>query len=219
MADNFLYIDTIYRSRMTLLDILAARGYIVDKYRKFSPVEAEAASNSYESLSFKLTKEDPTKMCEVRYKNYSSGKIMSAFEDIDAETDTENLEIIVMMTNQISEKCHQVAFKEYMKLKEDLNENGEKVKRKLRVSFFNIESIVINPLTHVLVPKHEIVPEDQHKELMDSLYVTSKTKFPEIKFHLDPIARCIGAVPGDIVKITRPSASSGVSIMYRVCSI
>ena len=53
---------------------------------------------------------------------------------------------------------------------------------------------------------------------MESMYITSKTKFPEIKFHIDPIARCIGAVPGDIVKITRPSASSGEAIIYRVCA-
>jgi DNA-directed RNA polymerase subunit H len=78
--------------------------------------------------------------------------------------------------------------------------------------------LVMNPLNHVLVPKHEIVPEDQHKELMASLLITSKSKFPEIKFHIDPIARCIGAIPGDIVKITRPSSSSGESIIYRVCA-
>jgi DNA-directed RNA polymerase subunit H (RpoH/RPB5) len=78
--------------------------------------------------------------------------------------------------------------------------------------------LVINPTQHVLVPKHEIVPESEHKELMDSMYITAKSKFPEIKFHIDPIARCIGAVPGDIVKITRPSASSGVAIIYRVCA-
>jgi DNA-directed RNA polymerase subunit H len=218
MSDNFLYIDTIYRSRMTLLDILELRGYIVDKFRKFSPAEAAIAANSFAGLSFKLTKEDETKICEVRYANYSSGKIMTAFEDIPDEG-TEDLEIIVMTVNPISDKCHQVAFKEYMKLKEDPNENGEKVRRKLRVYFFNIETIVINPMKHVLVPKHEIVPEAQHKELMDSLYVVSKSKFPEIKFHSDPIGRCIGAVPGDIIKITRFSASAGESIMYRVCSI
>jgi DNA-directed RNA polymerase subunit H (RpoH/RPB5) len=53
---------------------------------------------------------------------------------------------------------------------------------------------------------------------MESLYVISKSKFPEIKFHVDPIARCIGAVPGDIIKITRPSASAGQAIIYRVCT-
>jgi len=88
----------------------------------------------------------------------------------------------------------------------------------LRVSFFSIEMIVINPMKHVLVPKHQIVPPEAHAELMNSLYITVKTKLPEIKFHVDPIARCIGAVPGDIVKITRPSSSAGESIMYRLCA-
>jgi len=73
-------------------------------------------------------------------------------------------------------------------------------------------------MKHVLVPKHELLPQEEHKELMDSMYITSKSKFPEIKFHIDPIARCIGAVPGDIVKITRPSSSAGESIIYRVCA-
>ena len=76
--------------------------------------------------------------------------------------------------------------------------------------------ILINPMKHIMVPKHEIVPVERHKELMESLYVISKSKFPEIKFHVDPIARCIGAVPGDIIKITRPSASA--AIIYRVCT-
>ena len=77
---------------------------------------------------------------------------------------------------------------------------------------------MINPLRHELVPKHEIVPPEQHTALMESMYITSKSKFPEIKYHVDPIARCIGAVPGDIVKITRYSLSSGISVIYRVCS-
>ena len=97
-------------------------------------------------------------------------------------------------------------------------ENKENERRKLRVSFFSIYTLVVNPLHHILVPKHELVPPEKHKELMDSMYITSKSKFPEIKFHVDPIARCIVAVPGDIVKITRYSASSGESIIYRVCS-
>ena len=105
-----------------------------------------------------------------------------------------------------------------MKLKETPNENGVRERRKLRISFFSIYMIVVNPMKHVLVPKHELLPEAEHKELLEKMYVTSKSKLPEIKFHIDPIARCIGAVPGDIVKITRPSASAGEATIYRVCA-
>jgi DNA-directed RNA polymerase subunit H len=204
---------------MTLLDILAFRGYNTEKYRKFSPVEATAAAAaSFSSLSFQVSKkEDETKICDVRYANISRQKLDTFFDDIDDEK-SEKTEVVVMMSVPVADAHHLSALKQYMKMKEVANENGEKTRRKLRVSFFSIDMIVINPMNHVLVPKHEIVPEDQHKALMASMYITAKSKFPEIKFHADPIARCIGAVPGDIVKITRPSASSGESIIYRVCA-
>jgi len=213
MNDNFVLIDNIYRSRMTLLDILENRGYNVEKYRKFSPAEAADAIDSYASLSFKVFKKDnEAHVCDVRYINPSRQKLDTLFDDIEDDV-SENTEVIIMMsTLPLGDAHHLAATKQYVKSKE----NGGK--RKLRVSFFNISRIVINPLNHVLVPKHEIVSPDFHKELMASLYANTKSAFPEIKFHIDPIARCIGAVPGDIVKITRHSPASGVSIMYRVCA-
>ena len=210
MNDNFVLIDNIYRSRMNLLDILEERGYNVNKYRNFSPAEATAAIAAFPSLSFKVSK-DETNICDVRYANITRQKLDKFFDDIDDEH-SENTEVIVMMIVPISDAHHMIALKQYVKLKE----SGEK--RKLRVSFFSVDMMVVNPMKHFLVPKHEILPKEQHKELMDSMYITSMSQFPEIKFHIDPIARCIGAVPGDIVKITRPSPSSGESIMYRACA-
>lgn len=214
MNDNFVFIDNIYRSRMTLLDILEGRGYDVSKYRKFSPVEATAAAAAFPSLSFKVSKkDDETKVCDVRYANVSRQKLDTFFDDIE-DDDAPNTEVIVMMSGPIADAHHVIALKQYMKMKD----NESKERRKLRVSFFSIYMLVNNPLKHMMVPKHEIVDPAYHKELMESMYITSKSKFPEIKFHIDPIARCIGAVPGDIIKITRPSQSAGETIIYRVCA-
>ena len=220
MNDSFVFIDNIYRSRMTLLDILEERGYQVDIYRKFSPAEATAAAaaTTLAALNFIVSKkDDANKKCDVRYANVSRPKLETFFNDV-SDDDSENTEVVVMMYGPVMDAHHVIALKQYTKLKEQQSERGEKIRRKLRVSFFCIDTLVVNPLKHVLVPKHEIVPEDKHKELMASMYITAKSKFPEIKFHLDPIARCIGAVPGDIVKITRPSASSGQTVVYRVCA-
>lgn len=214
MNDNFVFIDNIYRSRLTLLDILESRNYNVDKYRKFSPAEATAAvaSAAFPSLSFTVSKKnDDTKICEVRYANISRQKLNTFFDDIE-DKDTENTEVIVMISGPITDAHHTIALKQFTNAKE----SGER--RKLRVSFFSIYMLVINPLQHILVPKHEIIPHESHKELMESMYITSKSKFPEIKFHIDPIARCIGAVPGDIIKIIRYSLSAGESILYRMCA-
>lgn len=219
MNDNFVFIDNLYRSRMTLLDILADRGYDVERYRKFSPAEATVAAEFLPSLSFTATKSNnPEQLCDIRYVTSSRPKLDTFFNDVTDEK-SETTEVIVMMESSVAEIHHQTALKQYMKWKEPVDDQP-KTRRKLRVSFFSIYALVVNPLRHVLVPKHEIVldTEDAHKKLMESMYITAKTKFPEIKFHVDPIARCIGAVPGDIVKITRPSASSGQAIIYRVCA-
>lgn len=222
MNDNFAFVDSIYRSRLTLLDILERRNYDVAMYRKFSPAEAAAAATALPGLSFTVYKkadaqqDDEKYECQVRYiNNMTRPKLETFFDDIPEER-TEYTEVIVMQQAPIADAHHAIALKQYMKMK-DLP-TGEKVRAKLRVSFFCMDMIVVNPTSHVLVPKHEIVPESEHKGLMASMYITTKSKFPEIKFHIDPITRCIGAVPGDIIKITRPSASAGVAIIYRVCA-
>jgi len=222
MNDNFAFVDSIYRSRLTLLDILEKRNYEVAMYRKFSPAEAAAAATALPGLSFTVYKkaeaqpDDEKHECQVRYiNNMTRPKLETFFDDIPEER-TEYTEVIVMQQGPIADAHHAIALKQYMKMK-DLP-TGEKVRAKLRVSFFCMDMIVVNPTSHVLVPKHEIIPESEHKSLMASMYITTKSKFPEIKFHIDPITRCIGAVPGDIVKITRPSLSAGIAIIYRVCA-
>jgi DNA-directed RNA polymerase subunit H len=219
MADNFVLIDNIYRSRLTLLDILEGRGYDVNPYKKFSPVEITAATavsgnENWKALNFTVSKkDDETKKCEVRYVQVTRPGLPKLLENVTDE-EAESTEFIIMIPNgAVSDIHHQYSLNQYNKMKENKEE-----RRKLRVYFFSVSALVINPLKHVLVPEHKIVAPEKHKELMDSLYITSKSKFPEIKFHADPITRCIGAVPGDIIEIKRFSASSGEAIIYRLCS-
>jgi len=204
---------------MTILDILESRGCDAHAYRNFSPSEASEAAEKVDSLNFTI--EHPSgKIIHVQYhdKILNRSKIESIVDEISDE-DSENTEfILISVTAPVTEAQHQIAIKQYLKWKET-EEDEEKERRKLRISIFNMDMIVCNPLKHVLVPKHEIIPENEHAELMKSMYITSKSKFPEIKYHIDPIARCIGAVPGDIIRITRPSASCGEAIIYRVCAV
>ena len=78
--------------------------------------------------------------------------------------------------------------------------------------------IVNNPLNHMLQPKFEIVPKEVHEDLKKELYCRSISQFPLIRYHHDMAARCLGLIPGDIVKITRPSYSAGEYVSYRTCA-
>ncbi|MHC1565015.1 MAG: DNA-directed RNA polymerase subunit H [Candidatus Syntropharchaeales archaeon] len=69
-------------------------------------------------------------------------------------------------------------------------------------------------LDHEMVPKHEILSEDEEKVVLKK-YKAFKSQFPKIKCN-DPIAREIGAKVGQIIKITRDSKTAGKSVAYRV---
>lgn len=204
-VSNFEYIDTIYRSRVTLLDLLEMRGYNVQPFRKFSPAEISIASESFPSLDFTASKiSDDTQVCHVRYRKLSRQKIDEQFQDID-DADIKRTEFIIMMMEPLSDIHHITALKHF-------------VARGLRISFFSVPLIVNNPLNHSMVPRHEIVPPENHKDVLEPLFLTSKAKLPHLRFHVDPITRCLGAVPGDIIKITRPSPSAGEYIIHRLVS-
>jgi len=67
---------------------------------------------------------------------------------------------------------------------------------------------------HILVPKHEILSDEEVKELLKILGI-SKEQLPKIK-STDPIIKEIGAKPGDVIKITRESLTAGKSVFYRL---
>ncbi len=66
---------------------------------------------------------------------------------------------------------------------------------------------------HVLVPKAEIVSEDEKRRLVET-YHAQLYQFPWIKVD-DPISIILGAEPGDVIKIMAKSETAGVSESYR----
>jgi DNA-directed RNA polymerase subunit H len=67
--------------------------------------------------------------------------------------------------------------------------------------------------SHSIVPKHEILDENSAKEVLMK-YEVDRSKLPKIKKN-DP-ALPEGVKIGDIIKITRKSATAGEALYYRV---
>ena len=74
-----------------------------------------------------------------------------------------------------------------------------------------------NIFKHELVPKHEILPPEEAKELLDK-YRAKVYQLPQIKAS-DIVAIAIGAKPGDILKITRKSVTAGKYSSYRYVTL
>jgi DNA-directed RNA polymerase subunit H (RpoH/RPB5) len=214
-------LNVLYLSRKTLLSILAARGYNTNQYEKFGPIEISAmaassvASSGAAVSAFRMdlersNAENGISKCRVEYsinrvKNRISGFLDGiTAEDSDTPFNTEDTELVVVLLEPVVEAFHTASLTQL-------------TQRSLRVSFFQAHTIVNNPMDHVLVPKHELLPAPEHTEFLKTNKIKSKANLPLIKFHEDMIARVMGLQPGDIVKITRPSPSAGEYVSYRVC--
>ena len=83
-----------------------------------------------------------------------------------------------------------------------------------KVEFIPADLVLMDILEHEFVPKHEILSEIEVEKLLNQLKVPA-TALPGI-LKSDPVTRVIGAELGDVIKITRKSATAGETIIYRL---
>jgi DNA-directed RNA polymerase I, II, and III subunit RPABC1 len=83
----------------------------------------------------------------------------------------------------------------------------------LEIFFEN--DLKVNLIDHVLIPECQVLSE-QEKILFETEYNLKKKEMGKILSN-DQLARYYGMKPGDILKIIRPSNTSGYSIYYRFC--
>ena len=209
-------LDVLFRSRKTLLKILALRGYATKAYEKFGPIEvaAMAAASGATGGAFRMDLERPADQypiskCRVEYsinriKNRLPGFLGALTEEgNEAAIDPATTELVIIVLEPVIETFHIASMTALAK--------------GVHVSFFQAHTIVNSPLDHVLVPKHELLPSSEHAKFLADNKIKSKANLPLIKYHEDMIARILALMPGDIVKITRPSPSAGEYTSYRVC--
>ena len=86
-----------------------------------------------------------------------------------------------------------------------------------RVQFFTIRHLQFDLTTHRMAMPHRILKEDERKAIFDKYSITNpEEQLPWIDSQ-DIMARILGAVPGDILEITRHSDGAGTLLYYRYC--
>ncbi len=81
------------------------------------------------------------------------------------------------------------------------------------VLFLATKKIPVLVPEHVYVPKHEIINKKEAEDVLKQ-FNCKPTELPLI-FVTDPAIMGLGVKPGDMIKITRKSATAGQSNYYR----
>jgi DNA-directed RNA polymerase subunit H len=129
--------------------------------------------------------------------------------------------IIIILNDSISESIVQINNTINIILQEE-EINMDHLNTKLKqnhfrnIYIFDIKSLLFNILNHEFVPRHDIIRDiDKIKEIYEENNCNDNTL--PIILRNDPVAKLKLCVPGDIVKITRTSKTTGKYTYYRIC--
>ena len=82
------------------------------------------------------------------------------------------------------------------------------------IRYLSIKNVLIDLNEHLLVPKHEILSEEERARVLEELQI-EPSQLPKLR-RTDPIIKLMNGKPGDIVRIQRRSQTAGTPIYYRL---
>lgn len=216
-TDAELRLDELYTRfsvRRTCLQMARDRGFDVDaenidetfeefksRYKTELPEEAD--------LSFVVKRDDGVTL-KLYYSLENKLGVKHIREQItDMETNGINDAIIVSKGPLTSSAVKTVMA--------SININVQPITKRRYVQIFEQAELVVNVTEHILVPKHELLSEDEKVELLKR-YKLKAQQLPRMKV-TDPVAKYYGLFRGQVVKITRTeSPTAGRYVSYRLVS-
>lgn len=88
---------------------------------------------------------------------------------------------------------------------------------KSRLMFFHIWQLQFDITTHRMAMPHRILAEDERTGVFDKFKISDpENQLPWIDSQ-DTMIKWIGAIPGDVIEVTRHSDTAGRSLYYRYC--
>lgn len=241
MMNKFVDIDPqifsrLFRAKKTQIEMITARGYTPGKSESFIIDPGYDSNRAYKSIIRRMND-----LKNVRsIPDYLSRK----YDHIDKDRS-----LYVYYTapvgikkgksakyTSIEEFCkflryiiHNVAKDIILIIEKRLSPNATKCfidfminRSDVFIQVFFWDELIVNPTKHYMVPKHEILSNDEKMELTSNNNKYSGIdKFPII-LDSDPIMRFLGGKLGDVIKITRFNVLASMInfyITYRVVNI
>ena len=195
------YIRKIWKSRVTVLDMLIDRGYNVSEDDRVTYEEFEewVGDDDEETIMENMTViyERPKNKIYVTWIKGNLGTVIKNIVlDMKENECTESIIVISATTTNASNEIIKTLWKQ-----------------KTYIWVFNMDYISINISKHSYVPKHEICSVKETKRLKNQ-YSVENPQIPKILAD-DPMVRYLGAVKGQLIRITRNSDTQpGNKVIY-----
>ena len=86
-----------------------------------------------------------------------------------------------------------------------------------KFQLFHVGQLQFDITTHRKVPSHRLLNEDEKKAFVEKYHISSLENNMPLIDSQDPMAKWIGAKPGDVIEVIRRSETSGATPYYRYC--
>ena len=184
------FTNNVVRTFITVKEMLSDRMIDIDNLDSISDQELTMMSKKFNIFTL-----DVTKTFKIIYYLNNKFKINDLKKFIE-----DNDKIIIIFKEKIN----------------NLNIKNLKELNVVGLETFTIKELLFNISRHDLVPKHEVIKDDEVKKMMDEYQIKQKSQLPII-LRTDPMAKYLDVKSGDVVKVTRVSPSAGETIVYRYC--
>jgi DNA-directed RNA polymerase subunit H len=214
-TNSSILISQIYQSRKNVLELMERQGYDVSGYANFSVSEINSMKQNNQldmlleqKVNSSSEKSPENKKVYIRYylaKTIRPANIQEMIDDLYVLTETLKKQDTLYII--IKDNVNETIINEL----KDIWERDE-----IFIVIESIKYLQFNILKHTLVPEHNVVSEEEVKNIMTRYNITDKVQFPDIS-RFDPVARAIGLRPGQVCHIIRPSKSAITTNYYRIC--
>ncbi|WFD31053.1 DNA-directed RNA polymerases II 24 kDa polypeptide (RNA polymerase II subunit 5) [Malassezia sp. CBS 17886] len=197
----------LWRINRTIHELVADRGYEVSEEEinvDFDSFKAEMSTNGVVDRNrmnfFTSHRDNPEERLFVFYATERNVGVKTMRQFINVLEEKSITRGIIIWSDKMTSAAKKVI---------------EAMRLQLVLEDFEEAYLLVNITHHQLVPKHEVLSAEEKAALLER-YRLKESQLPRIQ-QVDPVARYFGLSRGQVVKITRPSETSGRYCSYRIC--
>ena len=209
--------ENIYKSRKHILKMLRVRGYDTKKYDNQNREELlilfqnRDKKNSFIQDTIDILIEGLNNKIFVKYiltdKPPRSKAIEKYVENYYYEEEfLEKEDVCIFITKD--KVTYKGSLENYM--------NGIYYKDKIFFQVMCLNSLLYDLTLNKLVPKYQILTAEETQKVANKYGIDDNKLFPNVLIN-DPLAVFYGVKINELVKITYPSITNGITIFYRLC--